>query len=656
MRTLTSVQSSTNILTDLEFHLLAADQSTTWIFDRNDILNLSGLNWEVPFGGGFGNPSNYNITLNTSMGFISSQIDNIVKGETFLKVYVNSDNFTPHVGRVRSLDRRAENPNLLTLGIYDRFLDNNPLFPVEALVDSYNTLHPEVSNVDMGYPVYYGRHIRPFYMTPVDCSIQSLLGPRNISSENHVTSLWYYTGVTSLLLLSGGWDQQSGSTNIASHDLPFEVADLNTLASTIFGFKDIIAVPDVTSFFYEGAILEKQGSYIKTHPYRYSAGTTVLNIRCEAKLNTIKNSTKIFFSVVHSNITNADSLFSNTTFVAVTSSDTFENLNLLQITSDTAVGSASLVGSLDDFLVGDVDHKLQTNVSASSVSPVGKITSAASINVYVQLISEAYKNYSISGRQVNSATVAISENGIHILTDVYSQAGVNFVAAQASQSQFDTRSYDFQCYFDVRRSVKDITDEFGKITNTYVWMGDSGFANFKTYQESHVLQNSDLINFTITTSDILRNSLTIKDDPLGISTYQTKKAKKVAFEYNYDFRTGKYDRIEVLDPSNNAFCESAEAAGIAGEFRSQTQCMVNTRSARVHAFSLVRQLTQSQNVIEVNLPARFFEAEISDVCKVQHPAIIGSESLYQITAITPDYIGGEVRCKLYEILNLFDEL
>lgn len=656
MRTLTSVRSSTNVLTDLEFHLLASDQSTTWIFDRNDIINMSGLNWEVSFGGGFGKPSNYNITLNTSMGFITSQFTNIIRGETFLKIYVNSDNFTPHVGRVRNIDRKAENPNLLTLRIYDRFLDNNPLFPVESLVDSYSTLHPDVLNIDMGYPVYYGKHARPFYMTPVDCSLGSLIGPRNISSENHVTSVYYVlnTSNSEYVYFAGKWDQQSGGTNVVSNDQPFELHEIdpqipvglrmeksdNTkmsflISPTLDGVAYTIGQQDATS--HTTPII---GAVVKNNEY-VNRTNMLFATKLFAAVNVTINNSPTFHRIY---------LSTNSYFEDLSPTGVYCELKNAWATSFDL--TSQLSGQSWNFLEGN--GTFYTSLSFDGI--INTSGTPASVQTcydfWYRAPSDAYNNYDIYGIQQNCSDVALSENPIFIFSDICSQAAINFVASQASLSQFDTSSYNFQCHFDERRSIGKIGDEFGRISGTYLWVGDSGFLNFRTYQESSTIQNSDLIDFTITTSDILRDSLRILDNPLGTTIFETKKAKKIKINYEYNFTTNRYRSNITADPSNNAFCESAQAAGISDEITLRTRYILESDTASLYLQNAVRQSTQDESILEMSLPARFFEAEIGDICKVEHPAIIGSESLYQIIFADPDYFRGEVKLKLYEILNL----
>lgn len=248
MRTLTSVQSADFINALVRVDITPTDQSTTYIFEHTDIVEISGLSWECPFTGGLGKSSNYNLTLSSSLGFIKGVIDNLPKAEVVLRVDLNQDTIQPHVGRVQSIVRNGADPNLLSMRIYDRLLDANPSFPLDAIVDSYSAVHPEVILADFGYPSYYGKHTRPFFHTPVDCSISLLLGPQNVSSHNHVNSVFYNSDITQgfsyipssginqathLPLMNFLWEQQSVSTNEIhgsaihqnSDNIPFEIRD-----------------------------------------------------------------------------------------------------------------------------------------------------------------------------------------------------------------------------------------------------------------------------------------------------------------------------------------------------------------------------------------------------------------------------------------------
>jgi hypothetical protein len=51
------------------------------------------------------------------------------------------------------------------------------------------------------------------------------------------------------------------------------------------------------------------------------------------------------------------------------------------------------------------------------------------------------------------------------------------------------------------------------------------------------------------------------------------------------------------------------------------------------------------------LPARYFGIELADVLRVQHPALAGSEGLYQVTRLEADYLGGTVAVTAAKLLG-----
>jgi hypothetical protein len=192
----------------------------------------------------------------------------------------------------------------------------------------------------------------------------------------------------------------------------------------------------------------------------------------------------------------------------------------------------------------------------------------------------------------------------------------------------------------------------GRMTATYMWVADSGMINFRTYQES----SSATIDATITTSDMLRFEL--KESPLGSSNYESQKASRIQLDFDYNFITSRFENSVIADPDNTALCNSAQAQGIATELIEQTKHIVNltdvgfTNVASYYLGNRVRKHTQGEEFVEMELPARYFGLELCDVIKVKHPMIVGSESLYQVIALTPDYLKGTVALRASELLSL----
>jgi hypothetical protein len=65
----------------------------------------------------------------------------------------------------------------------------------------------------------------------------------------------------------------------------------------------------------------------------------------------------------------------------------------------------------------------------------------------------------------------------------------------------------------------------------------------------------------------------------------------------------------------------------------------------------VRKHAQGQEYLQMTLPARYFGIELADVLRVQHPALTGSQGLYQVTRLEPDYLGGTVAVTAARLLG-----
>ena len=662
MRSLTSIQSSTVVKAKLEFHLGLSDQSTTFIFEQGDISGLTGIAWEIPFGGGFGKPSNYSITLSTSVDFIKTYRKQIISGEGSLKIFVNSDNFVPSIGRIRDLTRFPADLNMLQLQVYDKFLDTNPKIPTDSIVDSYSIVHPEVSNADFGYPLYYGKHTRPFYMTAVDSNIDVLLGPRNVSSENHVTSLWYNSDTNRGFDVNGKWNilvnktwaQQSGSTNLLSGGHPFEIHDNDVLDTRIFNYDNVLNITGVLSkstLFFESDGYHAIKGGLETQTQRMG------RIFLKSNINYINGISRVNASVTYNRVQTATKLVAG--FYVASGTVGLVTLFIDQI-NPTVTGNKIIQSTSSDvssnsgmnrMLSGYQRGHLFTEYAGSGTLNL-ESTAACSMYLAVTMLSQGYKNYSIMGAQVNCTHLAISENPMGIARDIIDQTSFQMVGAQNSQSQYDTSSYHFQCFFGERQDLTKILSEFGKISGAYMWVGDSGFINFNTYQNSQTLVDSGLIAATITTTDFIAGSLRIRDNPLGTTVFNTKKARRVKIDYDYNFATKKYESSLTANPNNNAFCNSANAAGVQTVISAKTKYIKETFTSSLYMQNIIRRVTQDEQIVEMDLPARFFNLELSDVVKLQHPVLVGSESLFQITKINPDYLKGQVKITANEIQNL----
>ena len=681
MRALTSIQSSTAVKADMEFHLKLSDQSTTFIFNRDDIAELTPINWEIPFGGGFGKPSNYQVTLSTSVDFIKTYKKQIVNGEGSLKIFVNSDNFVPSIGRVRDIQRFPKNLNQLQLNVYDKFLDTNPKIPIQSIVDSYSGAHPEVINSDMGYPLYYGKHTRPFYMTPVDCSLAIMLGPLNISSANHnLTEMWYETKLFDPNDLSKypmpryAWSQQSGADNTCTGSAvspnaqsPFEItrqgSETDFYGTTPVGLGSQFYHYDVQTLTDRGSIVKTEEGYSQSWPYRiYNTGGTAVDCRISMQELTFSLNKEVAYfntlvgTATISGVTSAQigvwrvdfKLFKNGNIANQTNLATTSTDLTISWTRNYGLSTATDFGKVFTPRTTKIPyiHGRYTGIATTFPKFTFRLTS------YLGMASSAWSPYSVYGTLQSCSDIAISENPMGIVADIIDQTSFSFIASQNSQAQYSTSSYNFQAFMGERESLTTILNEFGVISSTYMWIGDSGFINFNTYQQSSTLVESGLIAATITTCDFLDGSLRILDNPLGTTVFNTKKASRIKVDYDYDFGTQLYNKSNVANPQNNAFCESADASGIQTQITVQTKYIKEAFTSSLYLSNIARHSTQDEMIVEMDLPARFFNLELSDVVKFQHPVLVGSESLFQITKIKPDYLGGVIRMTANEILNL----
>ena len=54
----------------------------------------------------------------------------------------------------------------------------------------------------------------------------------------------------------------------------------------------------------------------------------------------------------------------------------------------------------------------------------------------------------------------------------------------------------------------------------------------------------------------------------------------------------------------------------------------------------------------MGLPARYFGLELADLVKVHHPMITGSQGIYQVISVKPDYLQGDVKVRAERLLSL----
>ena len=680
MRNLTSIESSTRILADLRFHLRASDQSTTWLFERNNIISQDDMVWEIDFAGGFAKPVNYNITLATSMGFITENFNKFVKAKAFLQVFVNSDDFTPHYGLVRDITRFASNPNQIKFTIFDVLFDANPKIPLTSF-SQYSTIS-EVYNDNFGLPLYYGKHIRPFYLLPREEDFSKLWGPENISSINHVCSLYYAVNHINSEYLFFSYRYWTGNI-IYCHSYsgadgrfyPFEVHEIDPGNPVSLAIKPPtnIDIPDssVTDGYYNTVI---------DRVYYWENNRDKVNTICPTngandgwnKTNEISISkpiekvTQLYLTFIVDSY-NVNSLYTD---VKITTDNDYYKLfsgrsayayivNIFPNSSNSLGGLGgyypelplTLSGQNWDFLEQNKQGLICFNVRNAGLvggETDSPLTAVTCIDIYFQLQISNYKNYSIFGTPVSCSDIAVSENPIGILNDLFDQTSVNYVTSIASQVMIETSSYNLQCLFDKQQDLVNIINDFGKLCGIYTWMGDSGYINYRSYQESADVT----INYTLTTCDIIRDSMEIIDNPLATSAYDTKKYSEIRVNYAYHHGKNLYENTITVDRYNNAHCNSVYAAGIQDKAEFKTKYIMESDTASLYLQNIVRKHTQNEQIVRMNLPPRFFSMELGDVFQLDHPALLQGSSIYQITKINANYVSGTLKIEAHELQNL----
>ena len=650
MRTLTNVQSETYIASMVKVQIVSADGTTTWDFDHADVVTLSEVKWESPYMGGLGKPSNYRIALSSSLGFITANIDQFPKATATLIVNLNDEIFRVHKGRVRQITRDGSDPNIFELSIYDALLDSNPKFPVGSIVDSYTSVHPAVANADMGYSQYYGKHIRPFFHTAVDCDIDQLIGPFNVSSENHVNSVFFnpdlhlgaITSQKHNLLVHKDWAQQSGTSNQVSGGYPFEIIDLNPLDTRFWEFDGFLHKDNDTVTNTEGIFGIINNGYTKATAHVDNADDP----RVAAPVSLIADvivdkATRINYA---SNFTNT-TVTSHSVRIGVNSNDGNHRYTIANSSDATIAGSFDIQATVGaDLFTENKQGFIEYHVFGSTT---GLVTHTGSLSLGVSLKSSNYQNYSFFSPQVNCTDIAISENPAKILEDVFNQAGIVFRQDQSSSTQVNVQSYNLQCYFAERDQVTRIIDEFGKITATYLWLGDSGMINQRTYQESADVT----IDAIITTSDMFIGFKLISN-PLGTSRFITEKARRVQVDYNYDFQKNIYETNLTADKNSNSLCDSANASGVETEIIQQSRYIMEADTASYYLGNIVRKATQNEEFVEMILPMRYLGLELADVINVRHPMLVSSDNLYQIVNVGHEYLKGRIKITGAKLLTL----
>jgi hypothetical protein len=659
MRPLPSVQSATHVSAGLAAWITPADGGAPWRFGAGDLVDLRGPSWEVPFMGGLGKPGRCQLTLSSSLGWIQANLPRLSRAQVALVLQANSDTFSPFVGRVRGVSLGGRDVNRLTLDLVDRFLDDNPLVPVEMLTDSYAMPHPE--DLGLGYPLYYGAHLRPIYHVAVTSDLSVLLGPRNVSSANHVTSVWFNSdpelGIEpagqQVLLMNKPWHQQSGSDNLVSGGRPFEVMDVGTRDVRLWRYQPASLNSGAT-------VLAQNFGQLAAQPANTSTplpSQDQVFVSFQPQVPSLVRRTYAAWGTLTfspGTVTGSAELLLETLVASGLGYDNGEFFPLKFVsgppytaTFSTHVDSPSALPTFHNVLGSSfTDVQVRARLKLAGTGAGSSSQMSVALNFSAELRPEAYRRFRVFSPVVNSTDVAVSGNPLAILDDLFrGQTGTPFRQDQSSAAQVLVQSYAFHCFLAERQALADLVDEFARTTAAYLWIGDSGMMQSRVYQES----GKAAVDASITPDTLL--DLQLLQNPLGTTAYEAEAASRFRVAFGYDFQLGRYLNAVQADRSTNALCASAAAAGVRGELQRETRHILSAEVASLYLGTLVRKHAQTQEYLELKLPARYFGVELADVLRVQHPALAGSEGLYQVTRVEPDYLGGTVAVTAARLLG-----
>jgi len=659
MRNLPSVASADNVVLALSVALYDTASTMYAAFSLRDIAGLSGLSWEVPLYGGVSKPSNYQLDLVPGAAWLQANRGRLARSEVRLQVLANSDAFLPHVGRVRGWSVNGDDPNRVSLNVYDRLLDADPLVPVEYLPASWSALHPrELSAAGSlaatgaaGYPLYYGQHLRPAFFTAVtsDCSI--LLGPRNVSSANHCGSLWYCSDLTKggdvvsgfhNILLNAAWQQQSGQANVASNAVPFEIMDGGQGRAQRFWKQEYRAgfIASPISAGYLSVLADETMLGQAEFGGNYLTGT--------GRLSKVINADFLGITFMDFHGTLASSITALTAVELLLRVGSGGNYGAFFVASQSGIASLSYTSRLPNAAVasawagavfdGQSDVTLSPLYFPFPVNPNRLYNFVSSLGLRAQLKSTAYARYAIFSPPVSSGDVAVSANPWAQLDDIMSHyTATPYRQDQSSAVQVAAGTFQFNALLDLRVYQSQLIDEWGQTCGVYAWAGDSGMVHYRAYQESA----SAAVDRLVTTSDTLH--LELQAAPLGTTVFQGAQAGRVSVDYLYDYQLATFGATAFADFTNNAICASAYNAGIQGEEKLQSARILDAATASLALGNMVRRYALGQEYVILDLPAKFWGVELADVLRVQHPVVPGSDALYQVTRLEPDYTGGKIK-------------
>lgn len=261
---------------------------------------------------------------------------------------------------------------------------------------------------------------------------------------------------------------------------------------------------------------------------------------------------------------------------------------------------------------------------------------------------DQYKRYSvfIPSYSATESFKAVSENPLAILDDVFSHhTGLPYLQSVSSANQIilSNSGYKFHCFFAEPRASQEAVNEFGQLSATNFWMGDSGMLQSKVYVESA----SATFDETITPKDMAAFEIE-ENSP---SERRAEQAANYTLQWGYNFQTEKYNNITIKNPSNNSFCNSMSALGVNKFFKLDTKYITDSATANYAANNFVRLMGQGSEIYRMKLGPWAMALELNDILKVQNPMIVGSEALAQITGLNVNLNTGTVSVVAEKLLE-----
>ena len=664
MRSLTSVTSSNNVLIDIEFRATLTDASTTWVFDVDDISMVSPINWEVPFMGGFGKVSDYTITLQTSEGFNQNDIANFIRAETALKITANSDSFTPHVGRIRSIQRGTSDRNKTTFRVFDRFFDDDPTFPPDLISDVYGSPPVYALQNNIAQTYYYGQHSRGIFLTPVSSDFETLYTPKNVSSGNMVNSfemrLEKRGDQVSIYPLNLGYSATS-ATWVGNRLEAFDVDgdDVESLFSLNTPYSEPTPNIDVLSGsnsfklrsrssqkrVYEYSLEPTNALTAGNDQYTYWETNFPIDLSDDFNLlNTASYSVVVSMSQMTTPVASEYVRISCSMGNDVGGTGTFGDKQVLDNpNSDSTVGTFDFTGmsSTQRKWISKKNASLRFTPSlyirtnSEGDYGGGRVTFEVDLTLSGDMNPELYNGYNIFTIPDAPSDVAISENPAYIAAHICSESGIGFKTDQFSAAQSAMGNINFQCFFDKSESTSEIFDDFGQQIGQYFWAGDSGFLSTKLYMDG-----TTSVDLNLNLDEIVDNTLSIKENILGSSTVESSKKRLFNLSYDYDYTKGIYNHQRVDSYNSNdptSYYHIMNGSGVKGKKTLKSKYIISSETAYNVSRIQAAKYAHDDTMLNFDLSPRYLGLEIADKISITSDYIYGE---YQVVKLSTDYMTG----------------